>query len=97
MLERLDNIIYMLLMDLKEGNPIIKLARKEDTFEGFSRHNLYIYIELSKNFNVPVSYLAELERLFGSGVGLAQDSATGCKVLKTKVPLENIKHFEEAE
>ena len=97
MLERLDNIIYMLLVDLKEGNPIIKLAQREDTFEEFSRINLYIYVELSKDFNVPVSYLTELERLFGSGVGLVQDSNTGCKILRTKVPLESIKHFEEVE
>jgi len=97
MLERLDNIIYMLLVDLKDGNPIIKLAQREDTFEEYSRTNLYIYIELSKGFQVPVSYLAELERLFGSGVGLVEDSTTGCKILKTKVPLESIKHFEEAE
>ena len=97
MLERLDNIIYMLLVDLKEGNPIIKLAQKEDTFEEYSRTNLYVYIELSKDFQVPVSYLAELERLFGSGVGLVQDSATGCKILKTKIPIESIKHFEENE
>jgi hypothetical protein len=97
MLERLDNIIYMLLVDLKEGNPIIKLAQREDAFEGYSRTNLYIYIELSKGFQVPVSYLAELERLFGSGVGLVEDSTTGCKILKTKIPLENIKNFEETE
>ena len=97
MLERLDNIIYMLLVDLKDGNPIIKLAQREDTFEGFSRTNLYIYIELSKDFQIPVSYLAELERLFESGVGIVQDSSTGCKVLKTRIPLENIKRFEETE
>lgn len=97
MLERRDNIIYMLLVDLKEGNPIIKLAQREDVFEEYSRNNLYIYIELSKDFDVPISYLAELERLFGSGVGLVQDSATGCKILKTKVPMDSIKHFEETE
>lgn len=97
MLERLDNIIYMLLADLKEGNPVIKLAQREDKFEEYSRTNLYIYIEFSKDFKIPVSYLAELERLFGSGVGLVQDSNTGCKILKTKVPLESIKHFEETE
>lgn len=87
----------MLLVDLKEGNPIIKFAQREDTFEDYSRTNLYIYIELSKDFQIPVSYLAELERLFESDVGLVQDSGTGCKILKTKVPLESIKHFEEAE
>ncbi len=97
MLERLDNIIYMLLVDLKEGDPIIKLAQREDAFEEFSRTNLYIYIELSNDFQVPVSYLAELERLFESGVGIVQDSSTGCKILKTKVPLKSIKHFEETE
>ncbi len=97
MLERLDNIIYMILVDLKQGNPIIKLAQREDTFEEYSRTNLYVYIELSKDFKLPVSYLAELERLFGSDVGLVQDSTTGCKILKTKIPLESIKHFEETE
>jgi len=97
MLERLDNIIYMLLVDLKDGNPIIKFAQREDTFDGYSRTNLYIYIELSKGFNVPVSYLAELERLFENDVGLVQDSTTGCKILKTKVPLESIQHLEEDE
>ncbi len=97
MLERLDNIIYMLLVDLKEGNPVIKFAQREDTFEEYSRTNLYIYIELGKDFHVPVSYLAELERLFESGVGMVQDSTADCKILKTKVPLESIKHFEETE
>ena len=97
MLERLDNIIYMLLSDLKDGNPIIKLACREDTFQDYSRNNLYIYIELTKDFRVPVSYLAELERLFETDVGLVQDSKTGCKLLKTKVPLESIKHFEEVD
>ena len=97
MLERLDNIIYMLFEDLKDGKPIIKFASREDTFEGYSRTNLYIYLELNRDFKFPVSYLAELERLFESEVGLVQDSKTGCKLLKTKVPLESVKHFEEVE
>lgn len=95
MLERLDNIIYMLFEDLKDGNPIIKLASREDSFQDYSRINLYIYIELTNDFHLPISYLAELERLFENDVGLVQDSNTGCKLLKTKVPLESIKHFEE--
>lgn len=97
MLERLDNIIYMLFEDLKDEKPIIKLASREDTFQDYSRINLYIYIEITKDFQVPVSYLAELERLFEAEVGLVQDTKTGCKLLKTKVPLESIKHFEEVE
>lgn len=95
MLERLDNIIYMLLIDLKGGNPIIKLAQREDTFEGKSRNNLYVYVELSRDFKLKLSYLAELEEMFGADVSFVQNVAAGCNIIKTKIPLESIKHFEE--
>jgi hypothetical protein len=97
MLERLDNIIYMLLRDLKDGNPVIKLAQREDTFEGQSRTYLYIYIELSRNFKLKISYLAELEEMFGNDVSFVQPVASECNIIKTKIPLESIKHFEEEE
>ena len=95
MLERLDNIIYMLLNDLKEANPVIKLATKEDTFENHSRTNLYIYIEIRRDFKLKISYLAELEELFENDVSLVQNVAAGCNTIKTVVPLESIKNFEE--
>ena len=97
MIERLDNIIYMLLRDLKDGNPVIKLAQREDTFEGQSSTNLYIYVELNRNFKLKISYLAELEELFGNDVSFVQTVASGCNIIKTIVPLETIKHFEEEE
>ncbi|HML05912.1 MAG TPA: hypothetical protein VK426_09080 [Methanobacterium sp.] len=94
MLERLDNIIYMLLRDLKDGNPVIKLAQKEDNFEGHS-DTLYIYIELSRDFKLKLSYLSELEEMFGTDVSFVQTVASGCNIIKTKIPLESIKHFKE--
>ena len=97
MLERLDNIIYMLFRDLKDGNPVIKLAQREDTFEGHTRNNLYIYVELSRDFKLKLSYLAELEEMFGTDVSFVQTVASGCNIIKTKIPLENIKHFKEEE
>lgn len=95
MLERLDNIIYMLLRDLKDGNPIIKLAQREDTFKGQSHDDLYIYIEVSREFKLKLSYLAQLEELFGNDVSFVQNVASGCNIIKTKMPLESIKHFKE--
>ncbi len=97
MIERLDNIIYMILNDLKDGNPVIKLVQREDTFEGEIRNNLYIYVELSRDFKLKLSYLAELEEIFGSDISFVQTVTSGCNIIKTKIPLENIKHFEEEE
>ncbi|MGB9936977.1 MAG: hypothetical protein ACPK7O_04605 [Methanobacterium sp.] len=97
MLERLDNIIYMLLRDLEGGNPIIKLAQREDSFEGETRTNLYLYVELSKDYKVKLAYLSELEEMFGSDVSFVQSVSSGCNIIKTKIPLESIKHFDEEE
>lgn len=97
MLERLDNIIYMILRDLKDGNPIIKLAQRENTFEGHNNDNLYVYVELSRDFKLKLSYLAELEEMFGTDVSFVQTVASGCNIIKTKIPLESIKHFKEEE
>ncbi|WP_414468778.1 hypothetical protein [Methanobacterium sp. ACI-7] len=97
MLERLDNIIYMLLNDLKDGNPVIKLAQRDDTFEGETRTNIYFYVELRRDYKLKLSYLSELEEMFGSDVSFVQSVSSGCNIIKTKISLESIKHFEEEE
>jgi hypothetical protein len=97
MLERLDNIIYMILRDLKDGNPVIKMALRENPSEGQSSSDLYIFVELSREFKLKISYLAELEEMFGSDVSFVQTVASGCNIIKIKIPLESIKHFKEEE
>ncbi len=89
MLERLDNIIIMILNDLQKGNPIIQLKKDSEDQEYID-----IFIEINRDFKLKFSYLAELEEIFGSDVSLVQPVGSRCNIIKTKIPLDSIKNYE---